>query len=302
MAENTIPDAQSESEFLKILSNLFGVRWDSAIQWTIVAFASAWFWLSAFPSMAAHGGYWCSQGPVDWLVQGLENLGIGVPAWLADTPAWLEQSRHAWVLALLPLIAALCGTCLVKAQRSSGLVILSVIAILLGVQTTMDLWPVAKTVLWALIPVGIALVIAVVQALLPRRDDREPGQYYLAARVVEKFILAGLAPIWEVLLAPALALGLVVAMYGVPPIAWQPARDLAKAQLKAIRKSGTSLSKARATDIVGVLAALLLVEPSPRARQEMAGDILFALEEPLGAKPLKLVSAGEPFDEYSAYD
>lgn len=283
MIENKSSDVQNDNEVLRILSNLFGVRWDRLIQWSAVALASAWLWLSAVPSMAARQDASFELGPIDWLTEGLASLGVDVPAWLSGTPEWLAQSAHAWAVGLLPVIAALCGTCLAKAQRSSGLVVVSVLAMALSMQAESDFSPVLWTLLWTLVPLVPALGMAVLQARFPGTETTLPSQDYLPSLVLQRFVVAGLAPIWQVLLAPVLGVGLIVGMYGASPPAEEPTINLMRTRMRKLRRSGKTLSEAGAADVLGVLIAVLSAESDRRCRQNLAADALFALDEPLGA-------------------
>ncbi|WP_153004122.1 hypothetical protein [Microbacterium testaceum] len=283
MAESTSSDVRNESEVLRVLSNLFGVRWDRLVQWAVVALASGWLWSSAMPSMAVRPDNLFDQGPIDWLIEGLMNLGMGVPQWLNDTPAWLMQPGHAWVVQLLPVVAALCGTFLVKSQRSSGLVVLGVLAMVTSVQATSDFAPVLWTLVWTVVPMVLALGLSVIQTRFHEMDTALPSQGYVSTLIFERFLLAGLAPIWQVFLGPAIGVALAVSMYGVPRTPEEPTRELMRTRMRKLRRSGKTVSEAGAADALGVLAAVFLAEPDRQSRQELAADALFALDGPLGA-------------------
>ncbi|MDR6689533.1 hypothetical protein J2X55_000432 [Microbacterium sp. 1154] len=284
MAESISSDVQNESEVLRILSNLFGVRWDRLVQWSAVALASGWLWLSAMPSMAAHPDNSFERGPIDWLIQGLIDLGFAVPQWLNGTPAWLMQPGHAWVVQLLPIVAALCGTLLAKSQSSSGLVALGVLAMATSVQATSDFAPVLWTLVWTSVPMVLALSLSAIQTRFHQTDTAPPSQAYVSTLIFERYLLAGLAPIWQVFLGPAIGVALAVSMYGVSRTPEEPTRELIRTRISKLRRSGRTVSEAGAADALGVLAAILLAKPDRQSRQQLAADALFALDGPMGAE------------------
>lgn len=273
-------NANEQSEFFKTLTNLFGVRWDSVIQWIVVGLASAWYWVGyLFPNWDRRGLEF-DQGPIDWGIAACRNLGIAVPGWIADIPGWLTAPEHAWLLWLLPIVAAICGTCLAGAQRSSGLVVLSILALLLSVQASMNLRPVIWAALWMLIPVTLALAIAAYQDYRPHSDKHDRGRQYLVTLVVKWYLLAALAPIWEVLLAPLLGFGLLVGMYAAPGRHHDSAEKLAKSRIATLLESKATLSEARASDVVGALAGVMLATADKRARDDLAWSANYLFDEP----------------------
>lgn len=118
------------------------------------------------------------------------SLGADVPEWLREIPEWLAESAHAWADGLLTVVAALCATCLAKAQRSAGLVVVSVLAMAVSVQSGSNFVSVLWTLLWTLIPVVLALGISAYRHALLGRKRLRRAQDYLPRIVLEGFALA----------------------------------------------------------------------------------------------------------------
>lgn len=207
MTEDINPNEQSE--FFKTLSNLFGVRWDTIFKWVVAAYASAWFWMNATTTMMTGRSF--RLGPIDWGVDVSRSLGVAVPGWIPAIAVWLKAPEHSWFVALLPLIAATAGICLVKAQRSSGLTVVSIIALLLSIQASESIRPVFSTVLLAGLPTMLALIRAVSPP--PGWGKHKPRPRYRAGRILIGYAVVVLSPIWQVVFAPFLAFGLLVAAY-----------------------------------------------------------------------------------------
>ena len=169
----------------------------------------------------------------------------------------------------------------------------------ISVQATSDFAPVLWTLVWTAVPAVLALGVSVIQARFHESDTALPSQAYLSTLILERFLLAGLAPIWQVFLGPAIAVALVVSMYGVPRAPEVPSRELIRTRMRKLRRSGATVFEAGVADTLGVLAAILLAEPDRRSRHELAADALHALDEPLGASvvaPRPSVAPASPAD------
>lgn len=272
---------EGRQQVIDALGRLFGAGWDSIVKWLVVGFAGSWFWVSAVPEMTTSSrdsGF--RQGPVDWGIGLAESLGFPVPQWLLDIPIWMEAPERSWAVAWLPVIAAVCATCLAKARRSSGFVVVGIASLLLSVQESKNFVPIGTMMLFAAIPAAIALLIAVIQHFTPTRGAERVNHFFLETAVVY-YGLFGMAILWQPLVAPALVVVGLVGMYGRALNADEPAERLASDALRRVRKSGKSLAEANAVDVLGVLSGLALSEP--QARQRMAWSLFFDNDSPTGS-------------------
>lgn len=274
-----ILSADGRKQVVDALGRLFGIGWESIIKWVVVGFASTWFWLSAIPEMTSSPGRGFRLGPIDWGISLAESLGFPVPQWILDLPLWLEVAERSWVAAWLPVIAAICATCLVKARRSSGFVVVGVVALLLGVQDSKDLSPIGTMMLFAAIPAAIALLLAVIQYFVPERGS-ERGTNFFPETTVVYYGLFVTTILWQPLIAPALAIVGLVGMYGKELNSREPAELLASDALNRVKNSGKTLAEANAGDVLGALSGVALSEA--QSRQRMAWSLFLDLDSPTG--------------------
>ncbi|WP_076673064.1 MULTISPECIES: hypothetical protein [unclassified Microbacterium] len=120
-------------------------------------------------------------------------------------------------------------------------------------------------VLWTLIPVVLALGISAYRHALLGRKRLYRAQDYLPRIVLERFALAAFAPMWQVFLAPALLVRLVVGVYGASPFAEESTLKLVRTQMKRLRRSGKTITEAGAADVLGVLGAVLSAQPDQQS-------------------------------------
>jgi hypothetical protein len=273
-------DINEQNDAFKTLSNLFGVRWDKILQWIVIGYASTWFWVKGV-NYADGGAIPSEQGPIGWLVVLLRSVDIGTPNWLVQVPAWLVAPGHQWLVSILPVVAAVAATVLVRMQESSGLVIASVLALLLAVQAQAGLQPALIAALLSIIPAAGAMLVAYRQS----RQRRDVDGHFIAEIIIRDFLLVTLTPIWQPLFAPLIAAALLVGAYGKQPHADNVAADLVSERISALVRSDARLADARAADVVAALAGALMVPTQDR--RWGASSVRFAFEVARGARSVR---------------
>lgn len=182
---------------------LFPTGWRSVVQWAVVGYASAWFWLEAFESGAL--------GPVAWGINLLDALGMDVPSWIADIPAVLVDEDAAALSWVLPLTATVLATSMVRARRPAVLLAFAEIALLVAIERAGTFTPVLIVVLTASIPAAVALSMGAYQTL--RRSERASTEFS-AVRVVSDYVVVTLSVIWLPVVLPILGAIALVLAYG----------------------------------------------------------------------------------------
>lgn len=273
-------DINEQNDAFKTLSNLFGVRWDKILQWIVIGYASTWFWVEG--STYVDGvAIPATQGPIGWLVTLIRSVGLGAPHWLAQTPAWLTQPDHQWLVSIVPIVAAVSATTLVRMQQSSGLVITCTLALLVAVQAHSSLRPVLVAALLAAVPAAGALLVAHKQS----RQRRDVNDHFIAEVIMRDFLLVTLTPIWQPLLAPLIAAALLIGAYGKQSDADNVAADLVSERISALVQSDARLADARAADVVAALTGALMIPA--RDRRWGASSVRFAFKVARGARTVR---------------
>lgn len=279
---DSVLTSEGRKEIYGAMSSLFGIGWDSVIKWLVVGFASAWLWLSAFPSVEGTPGRGFAQGPVDWGIDMTESLSVSIPQWILDLPLWLESPDRNWLVVGLPLLASVFATCLVNARRSSGLMVLGVLSILLSVQVSNDFTPIRNMLLFAAIPAIGALLTSVYRRFVPGPHGRRTTHFF-PANVAAYYLLFVTTILWQPLIAPVLAFSALVGMYGDEIAEGAPAEKLSRDALAKIKKSGKTFAEADAGDVLGVLSGVSLSVPESTSRRNLAFSLWHELDSPGGS-------------------
>lgn len=86
------------------LSQLFGLRWETATEWIVIVWISGWLWTSLLQSN------WMTIGPLTWSADMIDAAGFGIPGWLTDTSDWLTAQARSWVYWVLISIIVMAST------------------------------------------------------------------------------------------------------------------------------------------------------------------------------------------------
>jgi hypothetical protein len=200
------------------INELFGVRWDSVIEWAVISWLSVWFW-TTYAGPSSEG--WKS-GPLRGIEDFLRSLDVEPPAWLLATLAWFSDSARQTLLPAFVIIAAVACVTSVRGYHLSGLRTLALVALAIACEINASLYPVAWVLALAAIPASIAMVLG----LTADRFRRRSGRYYLSDRIVANYstriVMLFLSPV----LAPGLLALQLVASFRTD-LPYSPAEELA---------------------------------------------------------------------------
>lgn len=108
------------------VSELFGLRWEAAVEWVAIAWMSAWLWSFVLQ------GRWMPPGPLTWSADAIEAAGFGTPHWLVDTSEWLVSPDRSWIYWVLVAATVMASTASIG--RRTGFRVTAVIAMALALE------------------------------------------------------------------------------------------------------------------------------------------------------------------------
>jgi len=243
------------------INALFGVRWDTLVEWSVISWLSIWFWTTMTES-------WVStplRGPLTGINEFLETLDVAPPGWYLDTVGWLTDPTRNWLTMPLIVIAVIAGVTAVRSHRLSGLRTLALVSVAVAAEIEGSIQPVAWVLLLSALPAGIAFSIGLTKQ---RRNTSDSYQYYFPQRIMVDFVsrigFLFLAPI----LAPLLLASQLVISFRTN-LPYEPAVELNAEVVSVIKKGGSE--SAADSDMLAALAATAAIQlagnPSSEARR-----------------------------------
>lgn len=198
---------------------LFGIRWDSFVEWTVITWLSAWFWAPAFTGgfsevsplerLAEDGRF---VGPVSGIESFLEGIGVGSPAWFTGFLTWLHAPDHSWIYWVALLVSVLTCVTSARSYKHTGLRVLALLSAAVACEVHGDLWP----VLWVLVIAGVpALLACSLDWIDQRREKSRYGehQYYFAEGILIKFLTGIVFLFLKIPVAPIVILAQLVVSF-----------------------------------------------------------------------------------------
>lgn len=275
MSDQKAPDAKTMREEINAL---FGVRWDTLVEWVVITWLSIWLWTSGLQESRSGSSAGWTDGPLTAVENFLRSLDIVPPSWLTGTTDWLVDSSPEWLSSVLVVIAVVSCVTAVRGHRLSGLRTLALLATALVCEVHGNLRPVAWVLLLAAIPAAVAWSIAFA-------DDRRKNskfsedEYYFGQGIISvyitRIILLFLAPLF----APLLLAGQLVVSFRTN-VPHEAAEELNKEVIYALKTRGAG----RAGDLdalteVAASAAIQLAGNPSREARLIAGAYRFKLQQ-----------------------
>jgi hypothetical protein len=275
------------------LGELFGIRWDSFVEWTVIAWLSAWFWVVALSWELTHGDLFPGRasdepfrGPIaagrDFMLQ----IAIDPPDWLELLLGWLRDPGHAWIYWVALFVSVICCVTAARSYDHTGLRVLSMIAAAIACEINGSIKPAAWVILIAAAPALIACAIFFIGQI---RGVSKYGRssYYYAGHVLIKFTTGIVLMFVRIPLAPFfLAWQLVISFRTeIPKYA---AAEISKDVTRLIEAEGVSEGGALDSVSRAALNASLALagNRSPEARailNHYAMITRMCLESPIGS-------------------
>lgn len=201
------------------LNALFGIRWDSFVEWAVITWLSIWFWITAFAGglsgvsplqgLAADDRF---VGPLSGIASFLQGIGTEPPGWFSDVLTWLHAPEHGWMYWVALLASVL--TCVTSSRdyKHTGLRVLALVSAAVACEVHGDLWPVLWVILMAGVPALVACSLDWVDRL---RETSKYGEhrYYFAEGILIRFITGIVFLFLKVPVAPIVILGQLVVSF-----------------------------------------------------------------------------------------
>lgn len=232
---------------------LFGLRWDTLVEWVIISWLSLWFWTSVVG--VENGRFGWSYGPLTGIQKLLESLDLDAPSWFAGTLAWLLAPGHSWLSTAFVVIAIAASVTAVRSYRLSGLRTIALASAAVVCEIVGSFWPVAWILLYAAIPAAIACILALVDGF--RNESKfTPDEFYsweiATANYVTKVVMLFLAPV----LAPMLLAAQLVVSFRTS-LPYDPIEELNQKSI-AILEAPRSDDKSRLEELAKESASVSL--------------------------------------------
>lgn len=145
---------------------LFGIRWTSFVEWSVIAWLSLWFWAATSEGHAWSWnriGYLSSNedgyGPISGILVFLEATNLNSPDWLSEFLNWLHHSENNWIYISAVMIAVTASVTAARSYTYAGLRVLALLTAAIACEVTGELRAVFVIVALAAIPAAIGCVI-----------------------------------------------------------------------------------------------------------------------------------------------
>lgn len=267
MSDEKAPDAKTLREEVNAL---FGVRWDTFIEWTVISWLSIWFWFSrADPAVSGDFFGW-TDGPLSGIENFLGSLDVVPPSWLTETINWLLDPSRAWLSTALVVLAGIACVTAVRSYRLSGLRTLALLSAAVVCEIQASFWPVAWILILAAIPAAVAWGIGFVDSHRAKSEFTEHEYYFdrgIVRDYITRIVLLFLSPVF----APLLLAGQLVVSFRTN-LPYDPAGELNKEVLNALKTRGERQADEldALTSTAATAAIHLAGNPSREARQIVA--------------------------------
>lgn len=246
--------ADTAAQFTKTIREeigaLFGVRWDSFLEWIIIAWLSAWFWLQPVAALAQNESPLKSlasdaegnSGPVSGIGRFIHFVDMPIPDWLSEFVDWLHDPLNNWIcIATTVLAVAACVTA-VRSYRHTGLRVIALTSTAIACEVNGDLAPVTWILLLSAIPATWACSLDWIDQRRAKSKFSEDS-YYFAQGILIKFISRIIFLFAQIPAAPALIIVQLVVSFRTD-LSYSPAVELNREIMKVL-KTQSERDKAR---------------------------------------------------------
>ncbi|PRB59015.1 hypothetical protein [Microbacterium sp. MYb45] len=274
MSDQKHPDAKTLREEVNAL---FGVRWDTLVEWTVISWLSIWFWSSrADPSISGNFFGW-TDGPVTGIENFLRSLDITPPSWLTATIDWLLDPSREWLSTTLVVVAVVACVTAVRSYGLSGLRTLALLSTAVVCEIQGSFWPVVWILLAAAIPAAFAWGIGFVDS---RREESKFSEYeyYFGRGIVSDYITRIVLLFLSPAFAPFLLAGQLVVSFRTN-LPYEPAEELNKEVVNALKTRGDGQAdELDALTSTAASAAIHLAGNTSRDARQIASAYRFQLK------------------------
>lgn len=220
---------------------LFGVRWDSVLEWIIIAWLSAWFWLQSVAALApkesplkrlasdADG----NSGPVSGIGRFIQFVDISIPGWLSGFVDWLHEPLNNWICVAATLLAVATCVTAVRSYRHTGLRVIALTSAAIACEINGNLAPVTWILFLSAIPTIWACSLDWIDQ---RREESKFSEdsYYFAQGILTKFISRIIFLFIQVPAAPALIIMQLIVSFRTD-LRYSPSVELNREILKVLK-------------------------------------------------------------------
>jgi len=238
---------------------LFGVRWETAIEWVVITYLSTWFWWSI---LASRGSV---PGPLTWGADAIHSAGFGTQHWLVDTATWLVSPDRTWVYTVLVIAVAMAATASIG-QRT-GFRVVALVALTLALEIN----PTLVTAKWVLLGVSVLAAMAVVLSVV---SDEAPRRVF--AVFISEVLILPAAPVF----APVVVLFMLATRYDTATL-YEPSLLLAASVDEAIRTAEKASTEVPPICLTMALVAAITSANDPRAARKVAARFHSMMESRL---------------------
>ena len=234
--------SESSAGFAKSLREeinaLLGIRWDSLVEWVVIAWLSAWTWAAIFSDQGPLPGWGPSSGeghgPLTGIGLFLENLDASSPGWFSAVMGWLHDPAHNWVYYVFLLTAVTTSVTAARNSRHTGLRVLALLSTAIACEMNGSLWPVAWVLLLAAVP---ALWACGIDWVGRKSDEGDGDRYYFAPGILMRFLTRIAFLFLLPLAAPFLLLGQLVVSFRTD-LPYSPAKEISNEVITVLTARG----------------------------------------------------------------
>ncbi|MBN9141691.1 MAG: hypothetical protein J0H23_12780 [Micrococcales bacterium] len=280
MSEQSAPQAKTIREEVNAL---FGVRWDTLMEWVVISWLSLWFW-SSF-RIERNLLVWDGDGPLTGTESFLRSVDIAPPTWVSQAVDWILDPSRGWLSAALVVLAVVSCVTAVRSYRLSGLRTLALLSVAVVCEIAGSLWPVVWVLSLAAIPAAIAWGISFVNDVRKKSGYDEYTYYYgnaILSNYFARIVLLFFAPV----LAPALLAGQLVVSFRTE-LPRDAAAEISREVRHTLEARGFQrIDELDALTVMAASAAIQLAGNDSREAREILGGYQFELVQRREAEAL----------------
>lgn len=152
MDENS-PNSKSIREEVNAL---FGLRWDTLVEWIVISWLSIWFWVAVYDDFEVRWAY----GPLSGIERFATAIDVNLPGWFENIYVWILSPENQWFAKVLIFISVVACVAAVRSHRLSGLRTVALVAAAVACEMFGGLMPVLWILLFSAVPAGLGCMIS----------------------------------------------------------------------------------------------------------------------------------------------
>lgn len=163
MADSDPPNAQT---FREEINALFGLRWDTLVEWIVISWLSIWLWMGLHETQSLQWSY----GPLTGLDGFLESVSLDSPNWVETVRIWITDPDHSWLANTFVAIAVAASVAAIRSHKLSGLRTVALLSATIACEMNQSFFSIVWILIWAAVPAAIACLIGLIDDL--RQSDK----------------------------------------------------------------------------------------------------------------------------------